>query len=187
MCSDYTICHYHVFPSLPTTANVSKIFAAVAVMLQALFVVGYCGCCCHWSGLKAPWLHLHFCSLKCEGSPCSLLAFTHLLYFSPSFSLLTHNPGAIIRVIGIRWCWLNWKRMQTGLWGFSARENQLAERTRDSREAWLRTRSTVTHSATLALIKLAEFCCKHKNKFQCLTESEYCHMLATLEVWCQVR
>lgn len=72
--------------------------------------------------------------------------------------------------------------MQTGLWGFSARENQLEERTRDSREAWQRTRSAVTHWAALALIKLAGFCRKHTNKLRGLMETECCRMLAILEV-----
>lgn len=57
--------------------------------------------------------------------------------------------------------------MQTGLWGFSARENQLEERTRDGRDAWQRTRRAVTHSAAPALIKLAVFCRKHTNKLKC--------------------
>lgn len=52
--------------------------------------------------------------------------------------------------------------MQTGLRGFSARENQLEERTQDSREERRSMKSTVTHSAALALIKLAGFCRKHK-------------------------
>lgn len=118
------------------------------------------------------------------GLPCS----TPLLYFSTSFSPPSLiSLAAIIRVIGIRWCWLNWKGMQTGLWGFSARENQLEERTQDSREEWRSMRSTVTHSAALALIKLAGFCRKHTNKLRGLMESECCRMLAVLEVWCQER
>lgn len=46
--------------------------------------------------------------------------------------------------------------MQTGQRGFSARENRLEESTQDSREARQRTRSAVTHSAALALMKLAK-------------------------------
>lgn len=153
----------------------AKIFTAVAVTLWALFVVGYC-CCCHWSDLKAARPHLHSCSLKCEGSPCS------------TRSPRSHTSlAAIIRVIGIRWCWLNWKGMQTGQRGFSARENRLEESTRDSREEWrVEDGFTVTHSAPLALMKLAGFCRKHTNKLQGLMESECCHMLAVLEKWCQV-
>lgn len=67
--------------------------------------------------------------------------------------------------------------MQTGLWGFSAWENQLEERTRDSREAWQKMRSAVTHSPTLALIKLAGLCRKHTNK---LTEPESRRVCAVL-------
>lgn len=70
--------------------------------------------------------------------------------------------------------------MQTGLWGFSAWENQLEERTRDSREAWQKTRSAVTHSPALALIKLAGFCRKHTNKLRRLTEHESRHVCAVL-------
>lgn len=72
--------------------------------------------------------------------------------------------------------------MQTGLRGFSARENQLEERTRDSREARWKTRAAVTHSAALALIKLAGFCRKHTNKLRTLMESECRRTLALLEV-----
>lgn len=114
-----------------------------------------------------------------------LLTYSLLLYVSLSLSLI--SLAAIIRVIGIRWCWLNWKGMQTGQQGFSARENRLEESTRDSREAWQRTRSAVTHLAALGLMKLAGFCRKHTNKLQGLMESECYRMLAILEVWCQVR
>lgn len=72
--------------------------------------------------------------------------------------------------------------MQTGQRGFSARENRLEESTQDSREAWRRTKSTVTHLAALALMKSAGFSRKHTNKLLGLMESECCCTLAMLEV-----
>lgn len=111
----------------------------------------------------------------------------HVLLSASLSPLSLTSLAAIIRVIGIRWCWLNWKGMQTGQRGFSARENRLEESTRDSREAWRRTRSAVTHSAALALMKLAESSCKHTSKLQGLMESECCRMLAMQEVWCEVK